>query len=137
MFVYRHYIELHLKSLLRDAGELLDSPESIPPRHYLVTLWERVRALLLKIDGRSPDAWYLRVYQIISDFDAVDESSFAFRYPVATDGSPSLSGSLRIDPENIRHMIAELHVFLSGATTQIFEYTQLKRAYDSLDDPYD
>src|SRR6266536_1851922 len=35
LFLYRHSIEVHLKSLLLDAGQLLDDPQTVPPRHYL------------------------------------------------------------------------------------------------------
>lgn len=137
MFLYRHYVELHLKSLLRDAGELLDAPELIPPRHYLVTLWQRVRELLLEIDGRPADSWYLRVDQIIDDFDSADVSSYAFRYPVTTGGEPSLPTPLRVNAENVQRIVAELHIFFSGASTQIFEYAQVKKGMASFDEQFE
>lgn len=119
LYLYRHSIELHLKSLLKDAGELLDDPQVVPARHYLLTLWKRVRVLLLRIDPRSDGPWLNRADNIIADFDALDPSSFAFRYPVDTAGAPALAAGLRVDLLSIMDIMGELHVILDGESTQI------------------
>lgn len=126
LFMYRHYIELHLKSLLLDAGQLLDDPQTVPPKHYLQSLWQRVRKLLLKISPESDGAWFERADQIITDFDALDPSSFAFRYPVDNSGAPSLPAPLYVDLKVARRVISELHILLSGASAQIAEYMNVK-----------
>lgn len=126
LFLYRHYIELHLKSLLIDAGELLDNPQAILPKHYLLSLWDRVRKLLITISPESAGEWFDRANQVIADFDALDSSSFAFRYPVDTSGKPPLPSPLYIDTRVARRVVAELHILLSGASSQIAEYTSLK-----------
>jgi hypothetical protein len=118
MFLYRHYIELHLKSLLIDAGELLDAPQQVPRKHYLLELWHRVRALLLKIDPRDSD-WLRRAGDVIEQFDALDPTSFAFRYPVGNDGESSLPEDVKVEIPSVASVIAELHILLEGASTQI------------------
>lgn len=129
MFLYRHYIELQLKCLLHDAGELLDAPETIGPKHYLLSLWKRVRKLLLKISRQKEDEWFRRADLIIGEFDSIDPTSFAFRYPVGIDGRPSLDKDLYIDPKNVRRMIEELNILLDGASSQISEYMDYKNEY--------
>ena len=129
LFLYRHYIELHLKSLLLDAGELLDAPQTVEPKHYLLSLWKKVRKLLIEISKQKPDAWFARADEIIGEFDALDPTSFAFRYPVDVQGRPSLSRKLMIDARNVRKMVAELHILLDGASAQISEYMGYKYAY--------
>jgi hypothetical protein len=127
LFLYRHYIELHLKSLLVDAGELLDDPQSVPPEHYIKTLWKRFRALLLEISDQEEDPWLARADDIVSQFDELDPKSFTFRYPVSRKGVPSLEQALVVDASNVRRIVAELHVLLSGASAQIDLYTGIKR----------
>jgi hypothetical protein len=122
LFLYRHSVELHLKSLLLDAGDFLDDPEKVPPNHYLLTLWKRVRTLLLKIDPRSEGPWLNRADDIIADFDELDPTSSAFRYPVDTRGAAALPPNLRVDLVSIAHIIGELHILLEGASTQIDVY---------------
>jgi hypothetical protein len=128
LFLYRHYVELHLKSLLLDAGELLDDPQNVPPKHYLRTLWDRVRALLLKISPGSDEQgpWFSRADDIIAELDALDATSFAFRYPVDKDGNPSLQEPAFFDPAVVAAVIAELHILLDGASTQIDVYQGYK-----------
>jgi hypothetical protein len=126
MFLYRHYVELHLKSLLLDAGELLDDPQTVPPKHYLLSLWQRVRRLLLKIDPRSDGPWLERADGIITEFDALDPTSFAFRYPVDTEGVASLPPGFRVHPSTVTSVIEELHILLNGASTQIDVYMGYK-----------
>lgn len=128
LFLYRHYIELHLKSLLLDAGELLDDPQSVPPEHYVRTLWQRVRTLLFEI-GRQPgeDTWFARADDIVSQFDTLDPRSFTFRYPVTTKGAPSLDQPLVFDASNVKRIVAELRTLLDGASAQIDLYKGFKR----------
>jgi hypothetical protein len=126
MFLYRHYVELHLKNLLSEAGQLLDDPQSIPPEHYLLSLWSRVRALLLSIGPNNEDVWFKRADQIIGEFDALDPTSFAFRYPVGRKGADSLPAPLLVDAENVRAVVDELHLLLDGASAQIGEYMSYK-----------
>jgi hypothetical protein len=126
MFLYRHYIELQLKSLLIDAGELLDEPQDVPPRHYLATLWQRVRTLLLRVSPNSDGEYFIRADQIVADFDSIDPTSFTFRYPVNKVGEPSTECDLYVDPRVARQMIAELDILLSGADAMISEYVGLK-----------
>ena len=129
MFMYRHYIELRLKSLLLDAGELLDEPQDIPAQHYIRTLWQRVRSLLLKISPGSDGDWFTRADQVINEFDRLDPTSFAFRYPVGRDGQASTAPHLYVDPRVVQQMIGELDILLSGAASQIVEYMGYKHEH--------
>lgn len=125
MFLYRHAIELHLKSLLLDAGQLLDDPQTVPKEHYVLKLWSRVRTMLLEIDNRESE-WILRADDVIKQFDAIDRGSFAFRYPANNDGTPLLPSKLLVDPSVVAQIMAELHVLLDGASNQISVYQGFK-----------
>jgi hypothetical protein len=127
LFLYRHYVELHLKSLLADAGELLDDPQTIPPEHYISKLWQRVRALILRIGPSDEDAWFARADAIVAELDSLDPNSFAFRYPVNKRGVPSLAEPLLVDPQDVKSVIAELDVLLEGASSQIAVFASYKQ----------
>jgi hypothetical protein len=134
LFLYRHYIELQLKALLLHAGELLDDPQTVPPRHYLKILWERVREMLLRVSKQRPDdPWFARADDIIGQFDEIDKTSFAFRYPVDTKGNPSLDQVLIVDAQNVRGIVDELAILLEGADGMIHEYQQIKYEMQSYD----
>lgn len=127
LFLYRQTVELQLKALLADAGELLDDPQAVPPRHELPRLWGRVRALLLRVDPGADGPWFARADAIVTELDALDPGSFAFRYPVDTGGTPSLPEPLLVDPANVRRVFDELFVLLDGAASQVHEYAGYKR----------
>lgn len=132
MFLYRHSIELHLKSLLLAAGQLLDDPQTVPREHYLWKLWVRVRKLILKVADSKEDEWVRRANQIIKQFDDIDPTSFAFRYPTTPKGTPTLNGDVLVDPSVVLQVMSELHLLLDGASNQIAVYEDYKQdAYGS------
>jgi hypothetical protein len=55
LFLYRHSVELTLKELVIDLGELTDSPETTSREHRLTPLWHQLRAKTLAYD-RSQDS---------------------------------------------------------------------------------
>jgi len=113
-----------------DAGELLDDPQTIEPKHYLWRLWTRVRKMLLQIDNRENE-WILRADDIIKQFDDLDPESFTFRYPVKRDGAPSLADEILVDPAVVSQIMSELHILLNGASAQIDTYQGYKQdGYD-------
>ncbi len=127
MFLYRHHIELHLKSLLRECGELLDEPQSVPGKHYLGQLWLRVRGYLLRVSPQSDGPWLSRADQIIAEFESFDPESFAWRYPVNRQGAATLPAGFRVDAALVRGIFAELSMILEGASAQIELLHGLKR----------
>ena len=95
VFLYRHYLELKLKEILR---VLLDwdgnRDDEIPRIHDLTTLWATVRQLLEKFDNdviehcenaglEEAAAIYHAIEQRVIEFDDIDPGSFNFRYPEA------------------------------------------------------
>lgn len=73
----------------------------------------------------------IRADTIIADFDSLDPTSFAFRYPVDTGGAPALPADLRVDLLSIMRIMAELHILLDGASTQIDVYMSYKAEMES------
>ncbi len=53
IFSYRHFIELTLKEVIRNATRLLDKPVAIPSTHNLSALWETAEPLLREIEPET------------------------------------------------------------------------------------
>lgn len=128
LFLYRHFIELSLKALLLDLGELTDAPELTSDRHLLQPLWtkfrDRLRAANLEA-GSVP--WLDRIGGWIAEFDRLDSRSYTFRYPVDPRGNAHLRPGQAVDIERVRHIMGEVAGAFAGAGAMIDEHLDLKR----------
>lgn len=121
-FLYRHYVELSLKAILIDAGNLLDRPQDPGNSHRLLDLWGKLRPLLEEISpGENPD-FLDRSGGLIGEFESLDPGSYAFRYPVDTAGRPSLPADTGINIRQMKAVMAELAILFDGAGAMISEY---------------
>ena len=50
-FLYRQYIELRLKEIIRSGRSLLDDLEAFPKHHKILNLWDCMVVILRKIFG--------------------------------------------------------------------------------------
>jgi hypothetical protein len=80
VFLYRHYIELRLKSIIRDGCRLLDRGYKEKSEHQLSKLWPTVRGILVELwpDGSENDLKSMDM--LIGQFEQVDPRSTSFRY---------------------------------------------------------
>ncbi len=125
IFLYRQYIELQLKSLVKDGSILLDSPEYIPKTHDIKKLWRQCRKILEKIyeeDSESLD----EIEEIIFQLSDIDPYSQAFRYPEDKEGKNTLPGIGHINLKNIYKIMRKICSLLEGAETGISEYLSNK-----------
>ena len=88
MFLYRHYLELQLKSLLRNLYLFHGLQWNPQKTHDLVKLWHEVRQLMEKICPQDTED-NKHIEARIKEFNQIDPKSLAFRYPEDTDGNPS------------------------------------------------
>lgn len=125
IFLYRHHIELALKSLILHAPYLIDRPltESEKQhlgRHRLDLLWQDLKPMLSAIGKASGwgelDAANIEgIDDYIRQLSEVDPDSFSFRYTHSKKGTPSLPAELGLI--NLRHfaeMLERLANFLDG-----------------------
>jgi hypothetical protein len=114
LFLYRHYVELSLKGMLLDAGELLNQDELAPKDHSLTPLWLLLRRRIGKIQATNSEDWLDRAEVLIREFDQLDRSSFTFRYPVNKSGVPNLPFSHKVDIKHFRDVMDELEMVMDG-----------------------
>jgi hypothetical protein len=95
VFLYRQYLELRLKQLLREGSYLIEKPFVLRKQHRLDTLWYECKSLLKQIEPKVTDQEVAGLEACIIEFHTIDPFSMAFRYHVDTQGNPSLPPDLR------------------------------------------
>jgi hypothetical protein len=127
LFLYRHYIELSLKGILRDCRELLDNEGKMASGHDLGRLWESARTELLRVYPQESHDWLGRAQVLIAQFEELDPFSTAFRYPVDKKGAPSLPDQLVVALGPVKSVIEELAVVLDRAFMMCSAFVEVKR----------
>lgn len=114
LFGYRHYVELSLKEVIRDARQLLDKDGGVPETHNLAHLWNTAEPLLNQITKGSETLRDVR--ECIAHFARLDPVSEAFRYPVKKTGELTLPEELHnLDLGQARAVMERLAGFLDAA----------------------
>jgi len=114
-FLYRQYIELQLKHIIRESRIFLEEGNSFPEHHIIRDLWCTANGLMAKIikDHDATIKDYItnsdidKIQQIITDFVKVDPDSFAFRYPKDKKGNKNLEGIKHI---NLRKLHDQMEI---------------------------
>jgi len=109
-FLYRQYIELQLKYIIRESRILLSDGSGFPEHHKIKALWDVANGLMKRIvnevDPSAKD--YIarndvnEIGGIINQFNETDPESFAFRYPRDKKGNNNLEGLTHINLRNLR-----------------------------------
>lgn len=132
IFLYRHYLELHLKDLILEGRKALGQPAgTIPTGHNIFKLWDKLKPILAQIQAKSgpiirgeQDA----VEAYIKELTEIDERSEAFRYPVSTEGKPLLQENAQlaslcyIDLQHLAEHIKKIAAFFMDADMMILMY---------------
>jgi len=104
-FLYRQYIELQLKHIIRESRIFLEEGSSFPEHHKIRDLWSTANALMIKIikEHDKTIKEYItnsdieQIQKIITEFVKVDPDSFSFRYPKDKKGNNNLDGIQHIN----------------------------------------
>lgn len=126
VFLYRQYLELAIKDLIRRCRSLQDISGAVRPVHRIDELWIECRKLLAEISPGEAEGELEQVGRLIQEFHAMDPSATAFRYPETKDGQPSLPDLDRVDLMNLGVVMGKIHNLLDGASSQVTEYLSLK-----------
>jgi hypothetical protein len=78
---YRQYIELSLKSIIRDARSLLDKDGDAPKTHDLLSLWREARTLLTDVSPDGDERDLDNVEACLERLHEIDPTSQGSRRP--------------------------------------------------------
>ncbi|MFE9651383.1 hypothetical protein ACFYO0_46405 [Streptomyces sp. NPDC006365] len=123
---WRHYVELHLKTLIELARSYLDEPHVPLRTHRIDLLWQAARPLLERSFPGDDDSTLDDVDRVLSQLHSLDPTSEQFRYPVRNDGSATLDGIARIHVRNFHNVMLGIANLLDGADTGIREMIDTK-----------
>lgn len=131
-FLWRHYVELRLKGLLRSARLLKDEDVDDKIDHRLLPLWQKLRPLLEEIEPDGDQETLGAVEEIVMQFDLIDTDSFAFRYPTTKRGAHSLPMELlHINIRNLTEVMQRVASFLDAVDTMLGVYLEHKAEMES------
>lgn len=127
-FLYRQYIELRLKEVIRAGKRLLDEPGDFPKHHKLHNLWDDTVAILKKVFGGDiePPDFLSVASHVVAEFSKLDPDSFAFRYPVDKQGVATLSGVNSINIHRVGEYVNAFADVMEAASTALSEYMSFK-----------
>lgn len=114
-YLYRHFIELTLKDILRDAVKLglTQVDDCVMKRHNLHRLWNPARAALATFWAGADRAPLDAAERIVLQFHHLDRSGQETRYATTTDGAPHLTKApAEVDFVNLREVVGRLCRFL-------------------------
>lgn len=123
VFLYRHYTELSIKDIIALGRHLEGSCRGFPTHHRLRELWDEARALIDRIEH---GAYYKDIEAmgvLITQFDLIDNGSYAFRYPTTKNQQPSLPGIEYLNLAVFREGIEKMGAFFEGCRAQFEYYT--------------
>ncbi len=130
-FLYRHYIELMLKGLIRLGNQLLSRTAEFPKHHSLRELWEACRPLLEDACQEGDQADTQTVEACIREFASLDPSGEAFRYGEDKSGNPSFNERTQFSLTNMRDVMNRLSGFFEGSYDYMHELLQYQADVDS------
>ena len=89
-FLYRHCLELEIKSITLNARQLVASRLPAPIGHDLLKLWATAREALAQASVDLGEERLDQVDRTISHLAQADPTGESFRYPLDTKGLPTL-----------------------------------------------
>ena len=131
VFLYRQYIELRMKVIIRDGNQLLDIPKKFPKIHEIDKLWKKCREIIEKVWHEDPAGNLEAVEECIRQFSKIDSTSQGFRYPTDMNGNPSLPDQSPIDLINFAKVITRTGSLLEGVSMGISAEIEYKREMEA------
>lgn len=115
VFLYRQYLELSFKGMLRDAARAVGHEVQIIHTHNLREVWDALRPLLKKALQVDPSDDELQVVtNCVEQFAKSDPASETFRYPERTDGFAANHAHTHINLRQLRKEMANVHVVVDS-----------------------
>lgn len=132
VFLYRHYVEIRIKSLLHDGSRLLDREHKQKSEHQLSKLWPKVRSILDELWPNDEVGDFKAMDSLIAQFEEVDPRSTTFRYPKDFEGNNSLKLDVpRVNLRNLAEVVGTMSIILEGSADAIAEYQGYKNDMQS------
>lgn len=125
LYLYRHYLELSLKGLIRDGVSLLDWGRKPPEGHGLNNLWIQAKGVInaaARLDGQKEPNLSI-IDNCIKRFAEADPTGEFFRYPRHRDDKPIEHKVSRINVRLLRkemdNTVQEIEMWANGISAYL------------------
>jgi hypothetical protein len=143
IYLYRHHIELTLKSIIRTAYSLLATGKSSDPltQHDLSKLWTLARPLLNAVSEIADNSAFPLddlegIDSYIRQMHEHDPDGQRFRYPTTRKGTPSLrSGLSSINIRDLSNALEKLADYLEGTDNWLGDLMEAKAGCQAKREP--
>ncbi len=131
LFLYRHYIEISLKSFIIEYS--LETDEELVNKfkgakgHNLINLWSEYYKINKKYLAKKEKNTFNIVEEYIKDFNKHDEISTNFRYPVNTKLELNFRENQIINLKHLKEVLDEIEGFFNGN----FDYMENIKSIES------
>ncbi len=108
LFLYRHYLEIAIKSLIIQARKVGKIQEPLEKTHKLDKLWMACSDQIKKNHSSGCGNEHPHITRLMKEFCSLDPYSEAFRYPTTKSGYPTLPGLFNIDIQHVKAVINKI-----------------------------
>lgn len=126
-FIWRHYMELQLKSLVVAYRVLLDKEKKDELKHGLWQLWQQLYELMKEAGEDVSDSSVKASGRLLKQFHNLDPTSQEFRYEVLKDGSPTLKDVTNLDYLSFHSGLDAVANFLEAVDSSVDQKLDFKR----------
>ncbi|MEU4571443.1 hypothetical protein [Nonomuraea sp. NPDC023979] len=121
---WRHYVELHLKSLINQVQYELGLPVEVPKHHRLDKLWSVATDLIQKSEafGEEDTETTAHVGRLILQLHEMDPTGQETRYPINTKGASTLDKIWCLDMRAFHNEMEGIASYLTGSEVGIDEH---------------
>lgn len=126
IFLYRQYLELELKGIVRDARRLLSLSGGMPSGHHIQGIWDTCNPLVRQAFPDDSPREIDELGRLIREFAAVDSTAQAFRYPIDSKGQDTLVGVERINLRSTREVFDKMSTLLGGISAALQQHLEFK-----------
>ncbi|OGW83349.1 MAG: hypothetical protein A2987_01230 [Omnitrophica bacterium RIFCSPLOWO2_01_FULL_45_10] len=130
-FLYRQYLELRLKDIIKLGIELYDMNNKMPTHHKIVELWALAKEILKKAWPKGDIKDLAIIEKCIKEYAKADPASQSFRYSEDREGNKTLEGISHINLRNLANVIERISSLLDGASCGLSEELELKKSIES------
>jgi len=131
IFLWRHHLELSVKSIGRNSAALLQREWTAPNGHDLSQLFAESRQLFeecfRRFGEKLPNKQTEQLRTAFGKFKSTDMKSVVFRYPEDLDGSKHLEGVSLINFEVVRDYMVELSDALREIEVALDQFEEWER----------
>lgn len=129
-FLYRQYLELRLKDIIKLGIKLYNAKDTLPAHHNTIELWILAKEMVKKAWYKDDDTDLNIIENCIKEYANIDPFSTSFRYAEDKKGNKTLGGITNINLRNLSKGIDKIASLLDGLSCGLAGELDLKESIE-------